>query len=274
MLLSAGANYYCSDDHEFWNNAPNFGVVGFANTLTPGQRSWWFEEGRKLFRVFQSPASMQGFEVGEGPQNISVKVVDTRIDRYPSWVRFMLHENLQELKSWIAGLGGPGVLVLGQPLLESEGRPKLADRITSVFDKSLSYYGQYAELVESVKESNHSIVVLTGDVHFGRIAHGGRNADGTTGFIEVISSPMCHVTGASNSGYKPARTPDGWAPLSSTNPFVGNAHRNHFATLRFSKNADGRTVDLSVDYWPVLKATGISEAGTMKPACTSGFRLF
>ena len=45
QLLRHGANYFCSDDHEFWNNAPSFGIVGLVNTLLPGQRSWWFEEG-------------------------------------------------------------------------------------------------------------------------------------------------------------------------------------------------------------------------------------
>lgn len=40
-LLADGANYFCSDDHEFWNNAPNFGGVGFLNTITSKQRAWW-----------------------------------------------------------------------------------------------------------------------------------------------------------------------------------------------------------------------------------------
>ncbi len=262
-LLGAGANYFCSDDHEFWNNAPNFGGVGLANTFTAGQRGWWFYEGRRLFRAFQSRSSLQGFEVG----NLSVKIADTRIDRDTQGGSFMLYENLEEVREWIASLGGPGVLVLGQPLLQADTPETWKDKIYSHLDKDLVDYRQYAALKESILSCSHSLVVLTGDVHFGRVANTLHDSDGVTNFVEVISSPMCHVTGATNSGYKPALKL-GAEEMANTDPFRCE-HRDHFATVRFSKE-DNDIVKMSVSYWPIAHS---EPELAQEPARTFEFKL-
>lgn len=246
-LLAHGANYFCSDDHEFWNNAPRFGIVGLINTISAGQRSWWFEEARKLFRVFQSRSSLHGFDVGR----LSFKIADTRIDRDTSGIRFMLYENLEEVKDWISALKGPGVLVIGQPLLKADAKATLMDRVYSLFDKDLADFGQYAELKESILKCKHSLVVLTGDVHFGRVAHTPPGPDGVTKLVEVISSPLCHVSGATRSGYKPALGLVPYHEVRNYDPF-GDAHRDHFATIQFSKGDDG-ILSMSVVYWPIHK---------------------
>jgi hypothetical protein len=262
-LLADGANYFCSDDHEFWNNAPRFGGVGFVNTFSAGQRGWWFEEARKLFRVFQSRSSLQGFDVG----NISVKIADTRIDRDTSGIRFMLYENLEEVKDWISSLKGPGVLVIGQPLLEADAPETVKDRIYSFFDKDLMDFGQYAELKEGILACEHSVVVLTGDVHFGRVASLPSGTDGVTKLVEVISSPMRHVTGAVVNGYKPALGL-GAERMCNWKPF-GREHQDHFATIRFSHD-DGGIVDMSVGYWPIYRD---DEEPSRKPAKIFEFKL-
>jgi hypothetical protein len=245
-LLADGATYFCSDDHEFWNNAPSFGGVGFVNTLTAGQRGWWFEEARKMFRVFQSRSSLQGLDVGR----LSIKIADTRIDRDTSGIRFMLYENLEAVKDWISSLDGPGVLVIGQPLLRTDVPETLLGRILSRFDKDLADYGQYVELKEVIRDCEHSFVILTGDVHFGRVASTLPDANGVTKLVEVVSSPMCLVTGGKASGYKPALGLEDEEML-NTNPF-GPEHRNHFATIRFSEE-DHDIVNMAVSYWPIYQ---------------------
>ena len=75
-LLASGANYFSSDDHEFWNNAPNF--VAFArNTWSQSGRDewWWAADG--LYRTFQTPRSVARFDVPP----VSFLIVDTRIAR-------------------------------------------------------------------------------------------------------------------------------------------------------------------------------------------------
>jgi hypothetical protein len=262
-LLANGTNYFCSDDHEFWNNAPNFGGIGFVNTLSAGQRGWWFEEARKLFRVFQSRSSLQGFEVGR----VSVKIADTRIDRDTSNIRFMLYENLEAVKDWISSLDGPGLLVIGQPFLRADAPETLKGRLVSRFDKDLADYGQYVELKEFIRACEHSLVVLAGDAHFGRVASTPPDANGVTRLVEVVSSPMRLVTGGTASGYKPALGLEG-EQLLNENPF-GPEHQDHFATLRFSED-DHDIVNMAVSYWPIPR-TDIEPA--QEPAITFEFKL-
>lgn len=250
-LLTEGANYFCSDDHEFWNNAPSFGGVGLANTFSHGRRSWWFEEARKLFRVFQSRASLQGFKIG----NLSVKVVDTRIDRDASGIRFMLYENLEEVQDWLSSLKAPGVLVLGQALLKADAIQTRTDKILSGFDKDLADYGQYAELKKSILSCSHSVIVLTGDVHFARVACVSPDSNGVTEFVEVVSSPMCLVPGLfgrrKSNSYQKALPLDS-EPINNKRPF-GDEHHDHFATIQFSAVGNNE-VRMKVCYWPIFSS--------------------
>jgi hypothetical protein len=169
-LLKDGANYFCSDDHGFWNNAPNFGAVGLAGTLPKGQREWWFQQATRLFRVFQLPSPLIRFDVDP----LSFCIADTRINRDTKGEGFMDDEDLRTVGRWIEGLRGPGVLVVGQPVLvEGNGITKsllgkgLIGAIGSYVDRGLPHYARYEELVCYIRSSDHSVVMLTGDVHDG-----------------------------------------------------------------------------------------------------------
>ena len=60
FLLRDGANYFCSDDHEFWNNAPNAGTV-WVNTWHPDGRRQWWQIARELYTIFQTSKSVTTF---------------------------------------------------------------------------------------------------------------------------------------------------------------------------------------------------------------------
>lgn len=252
-LLADGANYFCSDDHEFWNNAPNFGGVGLLNNLTRGQRKWWFEEAIHLFRAFQSPSPLLQFEVPP----LSVCVADTRINRDTEGMRFMRDEDLTRVGRWIEGLQGPGVLVVGQPVLTEGGgfaksvlKKGLKTTILSYFDRDLPDYAQYEDLVGYIKSSDHSVVVLTGDVHFGRVARGELKAGSDTLFVEVISSPMHAVLDNKDEPlfgrYKKA--PTDRFPITEEREVM--RRRNHFVTVRLFLGENGR-VNMEVRAWPI-----------------------
>ena len=253
QLLADGANYFCSDDHEFWNNAPNFGGVGLLNNLTPGQRKWWFEEAVRLFRAFQSPSSLLQFDVPP----VSVCIADTRINRDTKGVRFMRDEDLRAVGRWIEGLQGPGVLVVGQPVLvegdsvaNSLLKKGLIKAILSYIDRDLSHYAQFKDLVGHIQSSDHSVVVLTGDVHFGRVACGQLKRGSEATFVEVISSPMHAVLGDKDEPlfgtYKNA--PVNHFPISEDREVLRRS--NHFVTVRFSLSED-RRVNMEVRAWPI-----------------------
>ena len=246
QLLKDGANYFCSDDHEYWNNAPDFGGVGLVNTLTPRQRTWWFEQATDLFRAFQfdsePPSSLIRFEVDP----LSVCVADTRINREPKGKRFMRDDDLEAVGRWIRELNGPGVLVVGQLVLAKK------TEIRS-FDRGLpDYERQYERLIEHIKSSPHSIVVLTGDVHFGRVAHGELRPGSENKFVEVISSPMQAVLDGKGrplfGTYKEPPT-EHFSKLRSAKAADG---QNHFATIEFSLEKGDR-VNMKVKYWPILR---------------------
>jgi len=253
QLLKDGANYFCSDDHEFWNNAPSFGGVGLLNSLTSGQRKWWFEEAGRLFRAFQSCSPLMCFDVPP----LSVCVADTRINRDTKGVRFMKDEDLESVRRWIEGLQGPGVLVVGQPVL-AEGdsvigsvlKKGLMNAVMSYIDRDLPHYAQYEKLVGYIKSSDHSVVVLTGDVHFGRVACGELNPGSETMFVEVISSPMHAVLGDKVEPlfgtYKKA--PKDRFAITEDREIM--RRRNHFVTVQFSSEDDGR-VSVEVRAWPI-----------------------
>jgi hypothetical protein len=252
-LLADGANYFCSDDHEFWNNAPSFGGVGLLNSLTSGQRGWWFEEAGRLFKAFQSRSPLLRFEVPP----LSVCVADTRINRDTKGIRFMKDEDLKSVGRWIENLQGPGVLVVGQPVLAEGGsaarsvlKKGLMNVVMSYIDRDLPHFAQYDELVGYIRSSEHSVVILTGDVHFGRVACGRLRPGSETMFVEVISSPMHAVLGDEDKplfgSYKKA--PRDHFPITEDREVLHR--RNHFITVRFFLRGD-RRVNMEVRAWPI-----------------------
>lgn len=269
-LLTDGANYFCSDDHEFWNNAPDIGIVGLFNTLFTGQREWWFSESTELFRAFQSPTPFMTLAVDP----VSVCIADTRINRHPGRERFMDDDDLDALGIWINKLSGPGVLVLGQLILAPYVDPAkfwdfpailkkfmmsgfswnvLVDHVSARFDKGLPDYAQYIKLIEILKSSKHSIVILTGDVHFGRIALCHLNKDLGTKLIEIVSSPMKVVTGPAGQieVEDASDAPTDLFEIEETIKFAEK--REHFVTIEFLAGDDA-AVSMSVKFWPILGA--------------------
>jgi hypothetical protein len=304
-LLREGANYFCSDDHEFWNNAPNFGVVAARYTVRRAQRDWWFREAAALFRAFQSPSPLVQFEVPP----LSFCIADTRINRDVKGAQFMDEEDLEAVKDWVGHLEGPGVLVVGQPVLAKAnnirslrdegllGAAKIflkshlltslkeipSDAVSFLFDKDLpDYREQYKKLMECIKRSKHSIVVLTGDVHYGRISHAALKPGSGTKFVEVVASPMSLVKSpqwnwpslkfeniSTNFGTY-ADAPKGILPNLRSEEVAHS--QNHFVTIEFSAD-DGAKVKMKVKAWPIVEPRRwpISSGDEASPQSTVAF---
>jgi len=124
---------------------------------------------------------------------------------------------------------------------------------------------------EALSESNNDIVVLTGDVHFGRISSAKLNDNGNK-IIEVVSSPMSNLTGIYSMGglATPDKDPKEFPPIKiggvkkrkityhrSTSvrgpmptDYYGKRSREHITNISFSKNEDGK-IHLRVNCWRV-----------------------
>jgi hypothetical protein len=248
QLLMDGANYYTPDDHEYWNNAPHAATV-IRDTWSSTGRQQWFDTARQLYQVFQTPAALTTFAVGP----LSFLIADTRSNRCPDRTAFMRPADLQVVEQWMQHLPGPGVLVLGQPVF----REPTGCLQGTFADWNLPDYEQYGQLARMLTQAPHSIVLLTGDVHYGRIAwctfSSGRE------LIEVISSPMSLVDKQAEGAWEEA--PSRFPPVALPAVVGAQVHTvakdtfspidSHFLTLEFS--ATGAHVRLTVRCWPVRR---------------------
>jgi hypothetical protein len=245
-LLKSGVNYFSSDDHEYWNNAPDRAPAVLDTYFPPfrNRRADWLRIARELFQVFQTPDLALSFKVGP----LSFLNLDTRYDRQSDQSTFITATNLAKVRRWVNNLTGPGVMVIGQPLLASKAGVK-----GQFFDWGLPDFQQYADLINIITRSKHTIVILTGDVHFGRVASC-TLASGIQ-LIEVISSPLALVDDLVGHkwGEPPKFFPDFDVPLVVRSRQIEvqdfKYAENQFMTLEFS--AEGATVNMKINAWPV-----------------------
>lgn len=247
-LLARGGTYFTADDHEFWNNYPNWTTL-VNNSWTGKGKDNWENAALALYREFQTDAAAQAGHPRELLlDNLSFFIADTRIFRKEGNSDFMTGADFNNLKSWITNRPGPGVLVIGQPVFD-----KPAGWLASHFaDRSIANYAQYKELVTVLFQSKHSLVVLTGDVHFGRVAScelkGGAKP---VRLFEVIASPAALVDPkvGGKSSPAPPRFPHDSIPGITSSPTSTSyvTVEDHFVTLQFSQRAGA--VRVQVRYW-------------------------
>jgi hypothetical protein len=250
QLLTQGANYFSPDDHEYWNNAPNAASV-IRDSWSGTSRREWFASARQFYQMFQSPAPITTFAVGA----LSFLIADTRSNRDPDQTNFMLPTDLQAVEQWIQNLSGPGVLVVGQPIFRAQ-----TGRLKGTFgDWNLPDYGQFGQLAQLFAQSPHSLVVLTGDVHYGRIAW--CTFTSGTELIEVISSPMSLVDKKAEGAWEEA--PSLFPPFAVPGAIPAQVQTlareqfspidSHFLTLEFV--ATGAQVRMTVRLWPIRQGS-------------------
>lgn len=264
-ILTRGATWMLPDDHEYWNDFPFYDSL--LPTLLPlklsSVRRAWTEAARDAVQNVQRTAVVETFSIGD---ELSFCIADLR-----SWrkgKRFLPEADFVQLCDWARGLRGPGVLMVPQPLIvENES-----------LERNLrSFERQYRELIAALGSSGHDIVLLSGDVHFGRIAVAGLGPAGGR-LVEIISSPLSNLTGlnglaTATPSQKPSRFPDadtasrlGWSstPVDygtgrwsvSTRPghllsaYPRARTREHFMTIGFQRLASGQ-IQLSANAWRV-----------------------
>lgn len=211
--LGACPNHVTFDDHEFWNNFPE--VAPHLARSYPANAADSAEAAAAALRIFQrplnptppaaaaarSPAAWHAMR----PCGVPIFVADVRTDRQrldggptPSFLGS--GPQAAALAGWVDALDAPGILVLGQPLLD---RPAGWPRIV---DASLANYpAAYAWLWRLIARSRWDILVLSGDIHCGRAASATFVADGRPRIVhEFIASPLA-LLGSAPGGRATAR---------------------------------------------------------------------
>ena len=182
-VLARGANYMLPDDHEWYNGYPE---------PDPRNPYLWPLRDEKLRKAWERTAR-QGIEnvqqcpvveVLDFPGDLSICLADLRSYRDPAREQLMKPADLDRVLAWAEGLTTPGVLVSPQPLIVGKSRHEA---------NLLDYTRDYCRLLAALGSTGHDIVVMTGDVHYGRVTSVELGVRGAT-LHEVVSSPLSNLT--------------------------------------------------------------------------------
>ncbi|AXY03075.1 hypothetical protein D1115_19320 [Vibrio alfacsensis] len=252
-VLSHGGTWFVADDHEYWNNYPFVeGWHPFIQALRiPKIKRAWKSTARDGLVYVQRVQPVRSFDIGK---DVSFCVADLR--SYREKKRILPPSDIKKICSWIKELQSPGVLVLSQPVIEPKGAD--SDR------NFVSYTKDYSAVVRAIQDASHDILVLSGDIHYGRICNvkfkGRKNR-----LYEVVSSPMSNLSGISSIAvakaeekdrleHFPAIDIDGitkvkvdygnpWSISTEYKAFdfryLFERTKEHFMTLRFNKSGLG-----------------------------------
>ena len=256
-LLAEGPTYFLADDHEFWNNHPNWSPL--LATRSAKQRREWTAVASALYRHFQTVPTQNPAGVpplGVGP--VEFFFADTRFGRQEGADRFMTPAALAEVVDWLASgpIDRPAVLVISAPLFTAA-----ANWFSAKFaDRSLANYAQYAVLSDAVIRSRRAVLILAGDIHCGRLAVAQRG----TGLpvVEIISSPLALVDKSVGGEFiaappffplKAGGLPRVPVTTQAWTPPEGGPTENHFVTLGFTET--DQSVRVQATAWAVAQST-------------------
>ena len=271
-ILSNGGTWMLPDDHEFWNDYPFYknAIPQLQALRLRHVRKAWDAVATNGVQNIQRSATFETFNIGK---DLSVCIADLRSFRDENG--FTSKTIFNKIKKWASELRSPGVFVASQPLIVEENKTE---------KNLLSYQQQYAALLKAFAVSGHDIVLLSGDVHFGRIATTplGNETKGPR-LIEIIASPMSNLTflngiATDKAKSKPAKFPatdicklNGWKPVKVTysklyqvstkkgsifSAYPKTRTREHFMTISFNRNTTSGTIDLSANAWRIRDIRG------------------
>lgn len=263
-ILTSGGTWCLPDDHEYWNDFPFYDslIPALLSLKLSRVRRAWTQSARDGVENIQRSPAIETFSIGS---DLSFCMADLRSDRSKN--QFMRKEDFEHLCDWARNLQCPGVLAIPQLLVDE---PDKHER------NLLSFKDQYARLLQALAHSGNDILVISGDVHYGRIASTRLGNKGAR-LIEVVSSPMSNLTGLNGIATAvPSRRPElfpdpkkiripGWDPAPVTydprfevssrpgrlfSAYPKDRTREHFMTLSFSRDPGG-DIQVSVDAWRI-----------------------
>lgn len=270
-LFGAGATWMLPDDHEYWNDFPFYKspIPALWALRLPHVRRHWTRAARDGVNNIERTRPLEFIHVGE---DLSICLADLRSQR--AGKQFIGAAAFAELIDWAENLNCPGVLAIPQLLVDA---PNNVER------NLLSYPAQYRRLLKALAATGNDIVVLSGDVHYGRIAQVPLGTRGAR-LVEVVASPLSNLTGLNGIATAVAQPEPETFPLAevvrdpalpprrveySSRHFVSNRPgrllsaypsdrtREHFMTVSFSRGRVPGEVHMSVQAWRVRERDAV-----------------
>ncbi|PTR10776.1 PhoD-like phosphatase [Nitrosospira sp. Nsp5] len=270
------------DDHEYWNNFPHSSPF-IQNSWTQSGRDNWTAAAAALYKAFQFSYEPDTYHHG-GPaelgdasvinvEPLSFFMADGRSKRDPNLATILTARARKQLDHWISdtiqqrriGVFITGQSMLGLPVGGLRGR---------VADYQLANYGDFSDLTNALgrlAEAGLPVIMITGDVHWGRLAAARDARTGRESIFEIISSPTSLVSTVAKDQLLALRgtiagQTEAWPRHSSPGPvpeflwfsdfgsrFVcsrGHEQRgNHFVLLSFTRSGAG--INLRTTYYPI-----------------------
>lgn len=205
-VLRSAPTVSIPDDHEYWNNFPHWATI-IRTTWKQAGRDRWKAAAARLYEAFQLPAvplpsalqargltgSLLGDPVVLTIPPLSLFILDSRSCREEDRSRSIKFGAIEVLRNWVSAVtseGHFGVVVTGQSFVE-----KAAGFWGRLTDYKLRDYDdlddQLLEIVHLAQNGSGPVVLITGDVHWGRVSN--IQEQGGSALHEVISSPTALV---------------------------------------------------------------------------------
>jgi len=200
-VLGAAPFACVPDDHEYWNNAPHPSPLN-ANTQSAEGRRTWLEAATLSYQAFAqpfvAPADGRACDATDHPLIVDVHplsffLADARSKRDPERAFAFTPECRACLRDWVDRLERErrvGVFVCGQSLLQAA----VGEARGQLFDWELANYRDYAAVLAELGRARQRLLLLTGDVHWGRVTSALDRFSGEPRLHEVVVSPLSLVT--------------------------------------------------------------------------------
>ncbi len=195
-LLQTAPHACLPDDHEYWNNFPE-PAPQLQNTYTAVGRSRWQQAARLMYEGFQQHAADLGAADILDVKPLSIFLADSRTERDSpaNRNRAFSAATLAALNRWVSHVNstpnGMGMFVTGQSLLDK----KAGWFMGRVADKALADYADYDLVWGALAQLAKPFILVTGDIHCGRVVRLERMRSGGTRGWEVIVSPLALCEG-------------------------------------------------------------------------------
>jgi hypothetical protein len=193
QVLDAAPAVCIPDDHEYWNNFPRASVMS-PITLTGRGRDAWRGVALELFDAFQQDVPNE-YSRSLDVEPLTFFFMDNRTFRDSDFGPSMRPADLTAFQTWIEHVIATkriAVLVTG-PSLFQEPKGTLAK---TAFDSNLSNYADYGAIMAGLLDLSRAgrpALLLTGDVHYGRIVQAWDRMWPHSKIHEVIASPASLV---------------------------------------------------------------------------------
>lgn len=193
-LLRSAPHACLPDDHEYWNNFPE-AAPHIQNSYTADGRTHWTRAASKLYTAFQNPNLDTGAQVVDVGK-VSLFLADSRTHRQKSGPNAYKQDTLEALRSWVGRVNGQrrhGIFVTGQSLLD-ERAGWIGGRVG---DMHLANYEDHGAIWKELLRLERPFLLLTGDVHFGRMVRIETFSGNPKRGWEIIVSPASLCQGGS-----------------------------------------------------------------------------